>query len=94
MKSMNRKKDLDNPEPNPLDLADQTHQETFEIKMPGSEPKNKDDYFCTAFSINKLAGGRKKIFVTGFEALASADKAHHLIVQKCNMPVKNEGEIW
>ena len=93
----NRKKDLDNPEPNPSDLPqDVAASKTFEISMPGSEPKQKDDYFCTAFSIKKLTDGvqGKKVYVTGFEALASADKAHHLIVQKCTMPIKEEGEIW
>ena len=62
--------------------------------MPGAEPKTDDSYLCSAFNVSKLMKGREKLYITQFEALATAKKAHHIILQKCKKPVKQEGQIW
>ena len=55
----------------------------FEIRMPGARPTKHDDYLCSAFSIKKMTQGTsgKKVYVTAFNAEATASKAHHLILQ-------------
>ena len=84
-----KKGDLDNPGQD----VDLSGQKSLSIEMPGAEPAVDDEYFCTAFNISKLTSG-KKFYVTEFIAKATAVKAHHLILQKCERPVKPEGQIW
>ena len=101
-----RKGDLDSPamEPDegvaaqekalpPPPVAKERH---FEIRMPGARPTQNDDYLCSAFSIKNLTRGtgKKKVYVTAFNAEATASKAHHLILQKCSIPNKEEGEVY
>ena len=97
-KSGRRKGDLDSPVNHvaPGSSLGGGNYLNFEIQMPGAEPSRDDDYLCTAFSIKNLTRGvkGKKVYVTGFNAEATANKAHHLILQKCNVPVKEEGQIW
>ncbi len=83
-----RKGDLDNPDD---DYG--SKEKALEIQMPGAEPKRADEYFCTAFDLGKLTGGRR-VYATAFDARATADRAHHLIVEKCQLPFKEEGQIW
>jgi len=82
--------------------------------MPGAKPVREDDYYCTAFSVEKLLGGKDKTvyvtgnnqilhkgqnitlcnYATGFNGLATAKRAHHLILEKCEYPVREPGQIW
>ena len=70
-----------------LGLTLKTFQERhFEIRMPGARPTKHDDYLCSAFSIKNMTrgnagGNQKKVYVTAFNAEATASKAHHLILQ-------------
>ena len=80
---------------NPIEDIGEIHEKTFDISMPGAEPSRDDDYLCTAFSVKSLIGSDKdRVYITGFEANAKADKAHHVIVQKCSDPIEVEGKIW
>ena len=90
-KGVRRKGDLDSP----AHAHDEVHEglQTIELQMPGGEPDQDDDYICTAFPIKDYSGG-KKMFVTGYFASASAEKAHHMILQKCGDPIKPPGEMW
>lgn len=57
-----RKGDLDNPSSD--EDENEGAEKTVELRMPGSSPTHDDDYFCTAFNISKITGG-KRVFVTG-----------------------------
>ena len=88
--SKRKKGDLDNPGQDEEEDA----SKYIEVSMPGAEPKKDDAYFCTAFNVTRLTNGRV-VYVTEFVANAHADRAHHVILQKCEgEPKAKEGEIW
>eukprot|EP00095_Tigriopus_kingsejongensis_P003105 maker-scaffold428_size174301-snap-gene-0.22 protein:Tk03105 transcript:maker-scaffold428_size174301-snap-gene-0.22-mRNA-1 annotation:"af109920_1alpha-amidating enzyme precursor 2" len=85
-----RKGDLEAPEMNQA----LERVKTMDIQMNGAKPNQNDDYLCQAFPIKKLLKAKTRVYITGYDANASADKAHHMILQKCKKPIKKDGEIW
>jgi len=66
---------------------------TFNMTMPGVKPNKNDDYICTGVKVKELAP--TKLWVTSFEAISSGNKAHHMIISKCKVPVKTaRGATW
>lgn len=55
---------------------------TYEIQMPGITPTKDDEYICQGW---KVPDG--EYFVVKFQALATSDTAHHLLLFGCPEPV-------
>jgi hypothetical protein len=100
-----RKGDLDFAEPSrdgstgsrrkgPLDVPETADElEVARIRMPGAIPRADDSYMCTSFNSWNLTGGRE-VYIRSFNAEATALKAHHIILQKCDNPIQQPGQIW
>ncbi|TRY67348.1 hypothetical protein TCAL_12467 [Tigriopus californicus] len=71
-----------------------TNVKSVEIHMVGAVPTINDDYMCQAFEIKNVLENKCRIYITQFDANANAQRAHHMILQKCRRPLKREGEIW
>lgn len=67
---------------------------SVEIHMNGAVPTMNDDYMCQAFEIKRVLQNKSRIYITEFDANANAQRAHHMILQKCRRPLKPEGQIW
>jgi hypothetical protein len=59
---------------------------TLNFTMPGAKPSEKDDYLCTSMAMKGLS--TRKLYIERFTALASGNRAHHMILSKCKHPVK------
>jgi len=71
-----------------------TRMAYFNLTMPGATPTREDDYLCTGVSMRNLEPV-KQLWAVEFSALSSGNKAHHMIVSRCKVPVKTgEGETW
>ncbi|XP_071746304.1 peptidyl-glycine alpha-amidating monooxygenase B isoform X2 [Lepeophtheirus salmonis] len=76
-------------------LAGSVQEENVEIRMPGAKPKGTDSYLCSGFKVEKTFAINNKsdsVYVTKFEGLAVASKAHHVLLYACSEPPKEE--IW
>ncbi|CAB4068572.1 PAM [Lepeophtheirus salmonis] len=76
-------------------LAGSVQEENVEIRMPGAKPKGTDSYLCSGFKVEKTFAINNKsdsVYVTKFEGLAVASKAHHILLYACSEPPKEE--IW
>jgi len=82
-----RKGTLDAPE------AVEEEFEVARIRMPGALPKQDDSYLCTSFQTWNLTAGRQ-VYIRSFQAEATARKAHHIILQKCDNPPQPPGQVW
>ena len=57
-------------------------------------PSKEDDYICTGVSLAELAPN-KNLWVTKFEAVSQGNRAHHMIISRCKVPVKTKhGATW
>jgi len=66
----------------------------FNLTMPGATPTREDDYLCTGVSMRDLEPD-KRLWAVEFSALATGNRAHHMIVSRCKNPIKTgEGETW
>ena len=64
------------------------------MSMPNITTSHSDSYNCIAVSLQSVSNGGP-IYVTGFRPDASAAKAHHMLLHKCNSPYKSEpGVSW
>jgi len=65
----------------------------FNMTMPGTTPTRDDDYICTGVAVRDLRP--EKLWAVEFSALSTGNRAHHMIVSKCKVPVKTgEDETW
>jgi len=65
----------------------------FNMTMPGTTPTRDDDYICTGVAVKDLRP--EKLWAVEFSALSTGNRAHHMIVSKCKVPVKTgEDETW
>ena len=63
------------------------------MTMPNVTTSSADSYLCIAVSLQSVSNG--PIYVTGFRPDASAAKAHHMLLHKCNAPYQaEEGKSW
>ena len=63
------------------------------MKMPNVTTTSADSYLCIAVNLQSSSNG--PIYVTGFRPDASAAKAHHMLLHKCNAPYQaEEGTSW
>ena len=65
----------------------------FLSPLSGVRPSKADDYLCTGVAVKDL--GPRKIWATEFQAIASGNRAHHMIISRCKSPVKKGyGATW
>ena len=71
-------------------------EKQFAIRMPGAQPTQRDEYLCSAFSINNLtrATGRRKHYITGFNVDANSTMVGHVALVRCNKASIEEGEVY
>ena len=63
------------------------------LSLSGVRPSKADDYLCTVVAVRDL--GPRKIWATAFQAIASGNRAHHMIISRCKSPVKKgSGATW
>ena len=78
----------------PLDVPEAVDDlEVVRITMPGAVPMADDSYLCTSFNAWNLTKGRG-VYIRSFQAEATALKAHHIILQRCDNPPQQPGKIW
>jgi len=78
----------------PLDVPEVVDDlEVVRITMPGAVPMADDSYLCTSFNSWNLTKGRE-VYIRSFQAEATALKAHHIILQRCDNPPQQPGKIW
>ena len=63
------------------------------LKMPGAFPKSDDSYLCSSFMVKEWIN-EAPVYITNFRVDTTASKVHHLIIQGCDSPVKQPGQIW
>lgn len=64
------------------------------LSMPGVQAPREDYYACTAAAVEDLVPGNKVGHIIGFQPNADGDKAHHMLLEICNDPIKKNGEAW
>ncbi|CAG0880329.1 unnamed protein product [Cyprideis torosa] len=62
---------------------------TYDLRMPNAHADKEDDYICTSHVLRN----EETLWVTRFEALATADVVHHMLLYVCNNSRKN-GTKW
>ena len=61
--------------------------------FPGATPSGDDEYLCTSVKVKDL-DPKNKLWIVKFSAIVSGNRAHHMILSKCEHPPKMEGEIY
>ena len=64
---------------------------TMDLVMPGARPTVHDAYICASFDVSNMTGGMEPVHVTGFVPHAKANKAHHMLLYACTMPMNEPG---
>ena len=64
---------------------------TLDLVMPGARPTVNDAYICASFDVSNMTGGMEPVHVTGFVPHAKANKAHHMLLYACSMPMSEPG---
>ncbi|XP_060607191.1 peptidyl-glycine alpha-amidating monooxygenase-like isoform X2 [Ruditapes philippinarum] len=71
---------------------------TFDLRMKGAHPHEPDGYFCSGYDVEDILGVQDQQssdgYIVRYEALASADVAHHVLVFGCRNLRRNTGEVW
>ena len=69
------------------------NNDVFRMAMPNVTTSQADSYLCTPFKLDSIS--KSPIYVTGYRPAAEASKAHHMLLQKCNVPYQiEEGKSW
>merc|ERR1719443_326614 len=72
-----------------LDLAVTTAsslQSQFSLRMPHAKPRRPETYLCTTIRLDT----NKTHYITGFDPVAEAGTAHHMLVFGCEEPGRRE----
>ena len=64
---------------------------TLDLVMPGARPAVNDAYICASFDMVNMTGGTEPVHVTGFVPHAEANRAHHMLLYACPMPMSEPG---
>ena len=64
---------------------------TLDLVMPGARPAVNDAYICASFDMVNMTGGTEPVHVTGFVPHAEANRAHHMLLYACSMPMSEPG---
>ena len=64
---------------------------TIDLVMPGARPTVNDAYICASFDVSNMTGGMEPVHVTGFVPHAKANRAHHMLLYACSMPMSQPG---
>ena len=74
-----------------LAKAGEPSSSTLDLVMPGARPTVNDAYICASFDVSNMTGGMEPVHVTGFVPHAKANKAHHMLLYACSMPMSQPG---
>ena len=59
---------------------------TFDLRVPSAKPTKPDTYVCTGIKVDP----NETYYLVGFEPLAEAKVAHHMLLYGCKTPGSKE----